>query len=127
AAEQVAQYLGLRPEDLVTHVHRLRLIDHTPMIIEHIYVPQKLAPGLEQSDLSQSLRDLMAAHYQIEAASKDVTFESIPSDGYVSQLLNIPVGSPTMLEKRLSFTADLVPCEYSEHLYRGDRFAFRLK
>ena len=126
-ADRVTLTLGLRPEELVTYIHRLRLIDDTPMIIEHIYVPQRIAPGLQDHNLSQSLRDLMTETFNIEVASKEVTFESILSDSYVSQLLNIPVGSPMLLEKRLSRTDDDTPCEYSEHIYRGDRFAFRMK
>ncbi|HLV35868.1 MAG TPA: GntR family transcriptional regulator [Spirillospora sp.] len=127
SADQVAFNLNLNPGDLVTYLHRLRLIDNTPMIVEHIYVPQALAPKLEDYDLNQSLHEVMTTRFQIEIAGKDVTFESIPSDGYISQLLNIPVGSPMLLEKRLSYTTDHVPCEYSEHIYRGDRFVFRLK
>lgn len=126
-ADQVAEQLRVRSDEPVTYLNRVRSIDNTPLIVEHIYVPQKIAPGLENFDLKQSLRDLMTTQFQIIIAHKEVTFESIPSDSHVSQLLGIPVGSPMLLEKRLSFTADNTPCEYSEHIYRGDRFVFRLK
>ncbi len=127
SADQVADHLRLRPDEGVVFINRVRSIDHSPLIIEHIYVPQKLAPGLETFDLTQSLRDLMTSQFAITLARQEVTFESIPSDSQAPQLVGLPGGAPMLLEKRLSFTIEDTPCEYSEHIYRGDRFAFRLK
>ncbi|MAS35984.1 MAG: hypothetical protein CL610_18395 [Anaerolineaceae bacterium] len=126
-ADQVAEILKLKPSDLIIYIHRLRYVDNTPMILEYISIPYAFVPGIEHEELSQSLRDLMVDQFDIHLTDKEVTFESNASDGYVSQMLNIPLGSPVMLEKRLSYDADQTLCEYSEHIYRGDRFAFRLK
>jgi GntR family transcriptional regulator len=126
-ADNVSGALQINPDEQVIYLHRLRLIGDEPVILEHIYVPHRLVPGLEREDLNQSLRDLMAEQYRLSIARKEIEFESILSNSYAAQHLQIAVGSPLMLEKRVAFTPDDLPCEYSKHIYRGDRFLFSLR
>jgi DNA-binding GntR family transcriptional regulator len=126
-ADKVAMMLQIDKEEHVTYMHRLRYLNNEAAIIEYIYVSQKVSPGLEKYDLTFSLRSLLQDQYQLNITRKEVTFESVVSNSYVSRLLNIPIGSPMMLEKRVSYTHDGTACEYSEHIYRGDRFSFVLK
>jgi GntR family transcriptional regulator len=124
---RVSKPLRLKGADQVIYIQRLRLIDNEPAILEHIYVPHTLTPDLEQQDLSQSLRNMMAERYGLVVTCKEIEFEPILSSSYISQQLGISVGSPVIMEKRLSFANGEIPCEYSEHIYRGDRFAFTLR
>lgn len=126
-ANGVAARLRINKDDRVIYLHRLRYLEGEPAIVEHIYVPQALCPGLERYDLSQSLHQLMHRAFGLDVTHKEVAFESILSDGYVSQLLKLPVGSPMMLERRILYAKDGVPREYAEHIYRGDRFSFTLR
>jgi GntR family transcriptional regulator len=126
-AEKFAPVLGIPEHDKVIHIHRLRLLDGDPIIVEYIYIPLQLAANLMDFDLSQSLRQLMQTEFQLQIIRSEITFEPILSSPYVSDLLQSPVGSPMMVERRLSFNTDDVACEYSEHIYRGDRFSFTLK
>lgn len=105
-------------------IHRLREADDEPLIIETIHIPIEVAPDLLKHDLSASLRELLGDTYDLQLERVDVSIESIISDAYMSKLLKIPIGSPLILEKRLAYTADEDICEYSEHIYRGDRFTF---
>lgn len=105
-------------------IHRLRSINDDPLIIETIHIPILIVPDLLTHDLTASLRELLHETYNIQIVRVDISIESILSDAYMSTLLNIPIGSPLILEKRLAYTADEDMCEYSEHIYRGDRFTF---
>ena len=125
-ANHISDALQIASDDKVIYLHRLRFIDDEPVILEHIFVPHRLAPGLEHDDLNQSLRDLMINQYQLAITHKVIEFESILANSYAAKHLRIAIGSPLMLEKRVAFTADNVPCEYSKHIYRGDRFSFSL-
>ncbi|MAU12955.1 MAG: hypothetical protein CL607_24265 [Anaerolineaceae bacterium] len=105
-------------------VHRLRLVADDPLIIETIHIPISTAPDLLKHDLVSSLRELLLVAYGIQIVRVDISIESIISDAYMSRLLEIPIGAPLILEKRVAYTADDTICEYSEHIYRGDRFTF---
>ena len=126
-ADEIATMLDIEAQDQVTHIHRLRSLNDDPIIVENIFLATSLFPGLERYALSQSLRDIMREHYDIEITHNQLVFESILSTEEVSSLLNIPVGSPMLLEKRVTYADNGCRCEYSEHIYPGDRFSFVLK
>ena len=126
-ASEVAAKLDIAEETLVTHIHRVRLINDQPAIVENIYIPYPTAPNLTDFDLSLSLRGLMRQQFNLHLTRSEIIFESIISSGYISEILEIPIGSAVMLEKRTSINSENMPSEYSEHIYRGDRFAFVLK
>ena len=123
-AGDIAPVLDLQQRDCVIHIHRLRSLNDAPIIVEHIYLKHALLPELEKLDLSQSLRNIMRDQYGIAVTHNRIEFESILSTEEVSTLLDIPLGSPLLLEKRITYAAEGMPCEYSEHVYPGDRFSF---
>lgn len=124
AAREIGAILAIDARDKVIHIHRLRSYDDAPIIVEHIYLTQALLPDLERLDLSGSLRSIMQDQYGLVVAHNQIEFESVLSTGEHSRLLNLPEGSPLLLEKRITYTDAQVPCEYSEHAYPGDRFSF---
>lgn len=127
AAGDIANKLNLSEADEVTYIHRLRIINQLPAIIEFIYIPLELSPNLINCDLNQSLRHLMRDKFKLQIKRNEVIFEPILSSVYVSDLLDIPVGSALMLEKRSSYGNKNKIIEYSEHMYRGDQFSFVFK
>lgn len=108
-------------------IHRLRLLKQEPLIIETIYIPEMIAPKLFAHNLGASLRELLKETYNVHVERLDISIESIISDAYMSKLLDVPIGSPMIFEKRVAYTVDEMICEYSEHIYRGDRFTFTQK
>lgn len=125
SAGESARFLNIEEDDLVTHLHRLRLIDGKPMIMEYIYVPQTLCAGLEEFDPIMVVHSsFMIETYGLKAAAINITLEPIVAQSYSANLLQIPIGSPMMLENRVTLTAEGIPFEYSRHLYRGDSFTF---
>lgn len=126
-ADEVASHLNINKSEKVTYIRRVRIINKRPAIVELIYIPIKIAPNLIKCDLSQSLRHTLKETYQLQTNRHEVIFEPILSSGYVSEFLEIPVGSALMLEKRTAYTKDNTITEYSEHMYRGDQFSFVMK
>ena len=127
SAGDISHKLNISENDEVNFVHRLRIINDLPAVVEFIYIPTHLTPDLIKCDLSQSLRHLMYEKYDLQLSQKEVIFEPILSTAYVSELLEVPVGSAMMLEKRTSYSGDNTISEYSEHIYRGDQFSFVFK
>ena len=123
-AQEIANQLQIDEDAEVIFIHRLRFINKLPAIVEYIYIPLALTPTLQEFDLSLSLRKIMKEEFGLQRLRNDVVFESVLSTAYISELLDLPVGSAMMLEKRTSFSVNDVISEYSEHIYRGDQFSF---
>lgn len=109
----------------IFRIIRLRTINQEPVLIENYAIPEKRFPGLDRHDLeSHSIYAIMEIHYGIRIARARQSFEPILATEFEAGLLNIPIGAPLMLERRLSFDDQGLPVEYGKDLYRGDRFRF---
>ena len=117
--------LGEFSFDHVYHIHRLRLINQEPVLLERLVIPADLFLGFDCHDLAlRSLYEVMETEYGIRVAEGVQGLEAVAADANAAQLLNIEPGAPLMLEKRLSLDHEGRAVEYGRDLYRGDRFRF---
>jgi len=66
----------------------------------------------------------MESEYGITIARARQSFEPVIAFRFEADMLNIEIGAPLMLERRLSYDEDDRPVEYGKDRYRGDRFRF---
>lgn len=121
----LASKLHLRALVLVYDIHRLRLIDGEPVMLERYIIPAARFPGLEQHDLEhRSMYEVMANEYGVQVYQARQSLTPIVADRYAAKWLGIKRGAPLMQEERVSFDPQQRPVEYGCDLYRGDRFRF---
>ncbi|MBC8334146.1 MAG: GntR family transcriptional regulator [Anaerolineales bacterium] len=120
-----ADDLGLSTSDRVYHIFRLRLINQEPVLLERLTIPAHRFPGFDRHDLAtRSLYEVMETEYGITALRARQSLEPVIALNYEAELLDVLLGAPLMLQRRLSFDQDDLPIEYGKDLYRGDRFRF---
>jgi GntR family transcriptional regulator len=120
--------LGMDNAALATRIVRLRTSGDMPLVLETIYVPQTLCPGLEHAALANtSLYALMEGHYGLRLARAQQTFEAVGANDYESTLFGIAPGSALILLEGVTFVEDGTPAEYFKAVYRGDRIKFELE
>lgn len=125
AETSTAGQLSLPVSAPVYYVHRLRLINQEPVMLEEFTVPAYRFPDFERFDLSaRSLYEIIETEYSISISRARQSLEPVLATEYEGKLLEIETGAPLMLERRLAFDQDGRPVEYSKDLYRGDRFRF---
>jgi GntR family transcriptional regulator len=105
-------------------VRRLRLVEGQPAAIHAAFLPQRLA-GLLDQDLTGSLNDLITAAGARVLHARD-TIEAVTASADEARLLKIAKGAPLVRIEGVGLSAGLEPLRYTEALYRGDRFRFRL-
>ena len=106
-------------------IHRLRMINHEPVLIEKLIVPEKYFPNMDQFDLaSRSLYEVMEHEYDVSVIHARQSLEPVVATEYESELLGINPGAPLMLERRLAYDQYARPVERARDLFRGDRFRF---
>lgn len=125
---QVATGLELAPQAQTVKIVRLRFSEATPLLLETVYVPAILCPGLENEDLtSQSLYALMEQKYGLHLSHARQTLEPTVANEYEAELFGIPKGMGMLLLEGITYTNLARPVEYFKAIYRGDRFKFELE
>ncbi|MEW2495252.1 GntR family transcriptional regulator [Streptomyces nodosus] len=123
AGARVGRRLRLSPAAEIVYVARLRLVDGSPMAIEHLHIPASLVPGLtarelENGDLYEHLRSRHGVHVSEATQAIEPTVVTRAE----AEVLDVPELSPALLFERLTTDTDGRPVEYVHSLYRGDRY-----
>jgi GntR family transcriptional regulator len=118
-----AARLQLEPAAEVIAVRRLRVADDEPVAIEEAVFPVAIAPLIERADLEHaSLHDTLveAGHVPTMGRARLCAEAAGPQDAL---LLDVPEGSPLLVEKRVIHDQDGRPLELCESRYAGERYA----
>ena len=125
ADRRTAERLGMLPNAQIYYSHRLRLAGGDPVVLEQFALPADRFPGIEGHDLARrSIYEIMRTEYGVTLAHARQSLEPVVATAYEAGLLCVPAGAPLMLEQRVTFDERGQAVEYSNDLYRGDRFRF---
>lgn len=123
AGARVGRRLRVSPAARIRYVARLRLVDGSPMAIEHLHIPADLVPDLtgeelERGDLYEHFRD----RHGVRVGEAVQSIEPTVVTRAEADLLEVPELSPALLFERLTTDVGDRPVEYVRSLYRGDRY-----
>ncbi len=126
ATAELADLLNLDEGEQLVQVLRLRLLDDEPTMLERTSFISRYGRLLLDHDLDsgsiyghlvdQGLRIGVARHL----------IDAVGADDVASELLGIDAGTPLLRERRLAYTSDGNPFEYSEDCYRPDLVTFTI-
>src|SRR5262245_40204384 len=126
--ERVAAGLRLAPGQPTVRIVRLRLDGPTPLLLETIFIPAWLLPGLEREDMSaRSLYSLLEQQGGIRLEHARQTLEATVANDYESRLLGVAPGTAMILLEGVTYAEHDQPVEYFKAIYRGDRFKFEFE
>jgi GntR family transcriptional regulator len=124
----VAAELNLAPGETAVKIVRLRLVEDTPLLLETIFVPVALCPGLEDEDLAtKSLYSLLEQQYGLRLKRTRQTLEATTANEYEMELFDLNFDTPMILLEGVTYSGQGRPVEYFKAIYRGDRFKFELE
>lgn len=125
-SEAVAAALGLDASQKVYLISRVRCADDIPMAVEKVCMPFSRFSGIETQDLSQSLYAMLKQRYGCEPAKASQSIQAGLANSSDAKLLQIKVGAPVLRITRTAFDSNNVPFEYTESVYRGDKYVFNV-
>ncbi|MGL5695233.1 MAG: GntR family transcriptional regulator [Peptostreptococcaceae bacterium] len=124
ASDDVAEKLLLSKGSNVTRVQRIQLANNVPIGILDNYIISDLVPGLEDtSGKFVSLYKFLESEYGIEITSSFDTIGACVADFIISKLIDIPVGSPMLVNKRVTYSYDR-PIEYVTMTVDASKYEF---
>ncbi len=126
ATSSIAERLGLRPDEPVVELERLRFINGQPWVVVTTYIPAALVPGLARHDLGgdASLYQLLKEGYGLPITAAVRTVEATIAGPRDAALLRIEEGDPLLVLRSVSLTVGDRPLEYFIAHHRGDQSAF---
>jgi GntR family transcriptional regulator len=125
---RVAACLNLSPGDPVIKIVRLRLSGEAPLLLETIYLPAALCPGLEAVDMATtSLYALLEQQYHLSLSRARQTLEATIANDYESTLFEVEPDTPMILLEGVTYDLEDRPVEYFKVVYRGDRVKLELE
>lgn len=129
ATQQIKATLNLSEDnDYVINIKRLRLIDEEPLAIETVWLPMNMFPDMSvEMILGKSLYQLFREKYGYFIQSAEETIEPKVLNSFELQLLNNPKSQLALLFKKVTYIQNEIPLEYTEALYRSDKYKYEIK
>jgi GntR family transcriptional regulator len=128
APPRVAAALQLTSDAPVVKFVRLRFSRDVALLLETIFLPAELCPGLEHEDLSdKSLYSVLEHRYDLALKRAAQTLEATVANANERRLFEVKAGTSMILVEGLTYLESGRPVELFKAVYRGDRFKFRVE
>lgn len=123
----VARTMGIKENDEVYKVLRLRLADDEPMMVETTYLPCSVFQNLTKDMLTEkSMYEVLTKKYGVKFTRAEECFMAAALNPFEAKLLGVKEKQPSMTIERLTYENTRV-VEYTKSIARGDRFKFVVK
>lgn len=123
----ISSIFGLPSTAPLLKLVRIRYGDDVALSREVAWYNLKVAPELEDADLSGSVYAVLAGTGEARLVSCDQTIEATTPTRLECELFDFEQPVPCLLIKRHSYARDQQMVEYVEGLFRGDMYRYRLK
>lgn len=124
APAEVARLLDIKSGDSVIFIRRVQSFDGIPTILEELWLPGALFRGLTAERLVE-YKGPMYGLFETEFGTRMIRaterIKAVLAEPQVSELLDVPPGTPLLSLERVSFTYGDKPVEVRRGLYRTDR------
>ncbi len=112
---------GMRQDDLVHYIERVRLIDRKPISLHRSYIPKALAPTLKTDELeTEQLCVILQKEFNLKSATVSETLESVTASPDEAKILKVKKRFPLLLLEDINKVANGRVFEFTQVLFRGD-------
>lgn len=122
AGHSVGTALNIEPSDKVYRIHRLKIEDSNPVVIEYTHIPTSIFPSLTKQAIDDDLiYNMFVNKYGVYLGKAKIYFSTIIASEYEANLLNIESGEQLFVIERYTFTQDEQAVEYSKFIIKQDK------
>jgi len=120
----VQEKLGLKENDTVIYLKRIRFADDEPVALENEYFKKEIGLKLFDEDLTGSIYKILQEKFSYVIQRSQNTIEASLADSETANLIGVVKNSPILVIRRLVFYSDGEPYEYSKDIFRADKIRF---
>jgi len=115
-----AAALRLRAGSRVARIERLRSLGARTCIVERIWLPRRLFPGIEKRDLPNNLYELYRSDFGVTIVHAVEKLKAVTATARDARHLGLKTGTPLLSVDRTAFAADGRPVEWRVSLCQTD-------
>lgn len=108
----------------VYKIHRLRLADDVPMMIEVRHISMAFCPAVEKQDFTGSLYEIYQKQYGLSLAEIHQMLSTIVIDAGTQGFFNVREPIPAFRVEGVTFCGKEMILEMEDSIYRGDKYRF---
>ncbi|RCX13225.1 GntR family transcriptional regulator [Anaerobacterium chartisolvens] len=123
----IKDILGLRRDDGIYAIKRLRLANERPVAIEEVFMPEIYFPRLDKFDLNTSLYKLIKEEYSYAISFIDNNIEASKPSAEEKELLSIALTSPVLRVTGINYTEEGSRLFYERAVYCGDQYNYNVR
>ncbi len=128
APDKISNFLQLPMGAEVYFSERLRMVQGTPISLHRSFFPAVMLPDIQLDDINEEKLDsLVEGRYGLQAVFRVETLEAVIATFRESEVLQVGRGYPLLKMEGINSTKDKVIFEYTEILFRGDKFKLSLR
>ena len=123
----VMRALKLPPKQKPFLIERVQIANNESIALARGYWIPEIGERLAQSDLNRiSLYEIVEQHLHIPLTEADESISASVADTDIARKLKIARHSPLLVRRRLTFTTEMRPIEYTTTFYRADRYEYKI-
>ncbi len=125
--QYVSKELGLEKSDRVFYMVRLRLVNGEPIVLNKVYINPNLVPNFHPDKMVDgSFFKTVEKVYGLRIGKSKICIEAIPAQAKEAAFLKVKTGYPLLEVKRVTYTEDERPIEYSQNFFRSDKYTYKI-
>ncbi len=120
AGAEAARVLKLKLGDPIIIVRRVLQFSGKPVVVDEIYLPGEIFPGLSLDvlkDYQGSLYNLFESHFHVPMIRAEERIRAVAADRGTAELLGVLEGSPLLSVERVTHSYGDKPVEWRRGLY----------
>ncbi|MFH1982601.1 MAG: GntR family transcriptional regulator [Pseudomonadota bacterium] len=127
-SESVRATLKLPVEEKVICIQRIRTLMDVPLMVEDLYLPERIFRGFDGIDISNKLLyPIFDERYGTPIIWADEFLAPRVADLKTAEALGIEKGDPVIFVERIAYTYGDRPVEFRSGFGRGDRFRYNIQ
>lgn len=123
----IADQFGVGSHEALLYIHRLRLADGSPIVINLSYI--KLPTRVSLSEIEVRAASSLWALLELKGLrliESDKVIEAVLACEEHAVLLDVPVGTALLQVEGMAYTVNHIPVEYSRVISSGQRYKYSI-
>jgi GntR family transcriptional regulator len=117
---QAATLLDLKPRARIVRIDRARSLSGETCVVERIYLPAALFPGIERQNLPNNLYEYYATGFGVTIGRASERLKAVPAGAHEAEVLGVTEGHPLLQIDRIAFALGERRAEWRVWLCRTD-------
>lgn len=124
----ISRALKLLPKQKAFLIERVQIANNEPIALARGFWIPEIGEQLAQRDLNRiSLYEIVEQHLHIPLIEADESISAATADATLARQLDIARNAPLLVRRRLTFTTEMRPIEFTTTFYRADQYEYKIR